>query len=121
VATNGESEHRMSNSVGLKEYFEARMLSITESNTLVHANLEKRLDSMNEFREALKDYQNTMLPRAEFEMSHRRLEEDVKSLQNYRASMEGKASTTSVMIANAIAVLAMLLSVIGLIREFMAK
>jgi len=61
--------------VSLKEYFEAKFDSLKLSTDLVRQALEKRLEGMNEFREALKDQTNKFITRVEFQLVCEKVEE----------------------------------------------
>jgi len=50
----------------INEKFTARDLALT----VALATLNKRLDGMNEFRDALKDQGNTFMPRVEYSSGH---------------------------------------------------
>lgn len=92
-----------------KDYVDARLksleLRVTErfeeikneaSATL--KSLDKRLESMNEFRAAISDQAATHITRDEYAMGHQRVIEDIKFLREARAQMEGKATTNSVLL-----------------------
>lgn len=59
--------------VSLKEYFESQINSIKEATTLARESMEKRLDGMNEFRDALKDQTSLFINRKEYEDKHKML------------------------------------------------
>jgi len=104
-----------------------------------------RLAAMNEFRASMSDIANRSATRVEFDQMRERMaqfattsdvdninerigalmdqiNEDIRSLRESRAVMEGKASQSSVMWAILIAVAGLALSAIGLIEHFsMAK
>ena len=82
----------MDNEVSLREYIEARLRELkrtidlkyqtTEKATLLATYaLEKRLESMNEFREAMKDQAQKFLTKNEFDIRHRRMEEEQELVQ----------------------------------------
>jgi hypothetical protein len=57
----------MGNEVTLKEYFDSQIKNIEKSIETAYRSMEKRLDGMNEFREALKDQSRQFVSRQEFE------------------------------------------------------
>jgi len=103
----------------LKEYVETRLEAIEKSTESAATSLEKRLDSMNEFRQQLKDQANTMLARAEFQVQHERVCEDVKGLRESRAELSGKADQSSVNWATAMAVVAIVIAAVAVVAGFM--
>jgi len=102
-----------------------RIASIRESVKVAKESMDMRLDSMNEIRGQLKDQANTFLPRVEYIGQHQALEqrfthtdEDIRGLRESRATLEGKASQSSVMVAYIIAIVGIALSIIGLFVQF---
>lgn len=96
--------------VELKEHFnqqlkdfkaleESRFQSLEKAVRLAARQMEKRLDSMNEFREQLKDQSNTFLPRDSFEAKHELIQKQVDELRMIQAEVRGKASQMSVSVA----------------------
>ena len=67
---------------------------------------------MNEFRESLKDQTAKYLPRAEYDIQHQRMIEDIKSLRESRASLEGKASQKSMFIILSISIISLIISIV---------
>lgn len=87
---NGEFD--WNDSVSLRDYFDVRLLSVERSTELALANvehatklaadsLEKRLDSMNEFRDQLKTQAGTFLTKESSESKIQILETKIESLQ----------------------------------------
>jgi len=97
-----------------KDYVDGRFKEINESRAIASASMEKRLDSMNEFRDTLRDQATSFMPRAEVEATLNRVETDVQGLRESRAVLEGKASQNSVNIALLIAVMGAVMSCGGL-------
>ena len=118
-------------------------MPMKDAVTVAHINMEKRLDGMNEFRDSLRDQNMSFVRKEEYDSGHRRLlddmkkvelnfvsqdkfdaiigrsSEDIKSLELTRAELVGKASQSSVLWAAGIAVLSIVISLIGLINNFM--
>jgi hypothetical protein len=61
------------------------------------------------------------MPRAEYEIYHRKVEEDIRMLQKYQATMEGKASQNSVNLALAISIIGTIMAFIGLVEKLLIK
>jgi hypothetical protein len=107
-------------SVTLKEHVEARLASLEKSLGVARedldvrleqarAQLEKRLEGMNEFRQVLRDQNSSFVTKSEHDIVMDRL----ISLELTRAELSGKASRTSVLVSVCIAVVGLLLSVIS--------
>lgn len=76
--------------VPLKEYIDQRMQDF-ERRLIDRFTLnDRRLDAMNEFREALKDQANRMATRVELE----KLDGDVRELQRAKANYDGRVLVT---------------------------
>jgi hypothetical protein len=54
------------------------------------ASTEKRFESVNEFRNTLKDQQNTFLPRAEYEAAHKDLFNQIGQLSSRMDKKDGE-------------------------------
>ena len=97
--TTGERDERClthRESVSLREYFDARLAAQDRATEIARLAMEKRLDGMNEFREALKDQSNRNVTKAEYDDCVRRILADVRELRESRAELAGKASQSSV-------------------------
>jgi len=94
------------------KYIDVKIESIDRSTNLAADALEKRLESMNEFRNSLKDQQSKFVTREEYALMHERLVEDVKILREAKANFEGKASMASVYLSYVIAAIALAISII---------
>ena len=82
--------------------------------------MNRRLESMNEFRDALKDQASGFLTKSEYNLIHDRVVDDIRILRESKASLEGKASQKSVNIAYIISAMSILLAVIALLHSFMS-
>jgi len=123
------SQSQLSNSeIGLKEYFEARLAALEKAIETARVGMEKRLDGMNEFRDALKD-QNARSPsREEVERridvveanmcaSVEAVEKDIKELMKFKNQMEGVASQKDVSSARGIAFAGLAIALFNLISK----
>jgi hypothetical protein len=86
--------------------------TLENSFNTANVGLEKRLEAMNEFRSQLKDQASGFFTRNEHDQFSKRIEEDIRSLRESRAQLEGKASQNSVNIAYVIAGVSMIISLI---------
>ena len=99
----------------LREYVDIRLQSIEQATTLARSSMNLRLDSMNEFRDALKDAASRQVTREELAVIVDRFRTDIDELKQYRATMDGKASQSSVNITLVIAVLSLALGAVKLL------
>jgi len=74
--------------------------------------MEKRLESMNEFRETIKDQTSRHVTKDE----HGRLITEVQALAVSAAEVRGKASQQSVIVAYIIAIIGIMVSLVGLFK-----
>lgn len=86
----------------LKEYFEQRfidqdkavqaaLLAAKEAVLKAENATEKRFESVNEFRQQLSDQTNTFLSRAEYNASHKALEDKMDALTDRFNKTEGRS------------------------------
>ena len=98
--------------VTLKEYIESRLSSIHEATTKAYDSMNRRLEGMNEFRASLRDQAAQMVTTKELNAFRDKVEADIRSLRESRATLEGKASVISVYISYALAVGSILFSIL---------
>lgn len=103
--------------VSLREYFESRIASIEKASELAAKLLEARLESMNEFRSAMKDQAGEFVSRNECEVHKQSVDSDIRSLREYKAALESKASHFYVTITLTIALLSLFLGLAGLLLK----
>jgi len=99
--------------ISLKEYFEQRFDTLEKDMNKASAQMDKRLEGMNEFRSALKDQSGKFLTKDEFNIQHLRVQDDIRILRESKATLEGKASQTSVFISYAIALISFVVAIIS--------
>jgi len=91
----------------MREYIESRIdhlrLEVRLTNELnkialikAESIMSERLDKLNGYRALLSDQNMKYMSRAEFDIIHSRLEEDVRMLRESKANLEGNASMSSV-------------------------
>ena len=102
--------------VTLKEYIETRMAALEKATCLAAEALERRLESMNEFREALKNQSGTFVTRSELDAVKDKYEGQLGSLLKSRDETAGKASQSSVNINLVLAIAALALAAIALFK-----
>ena len=99
---------------------DVRLLRETRASAEVSsAMLEKRLESMNEFRTQLKDQAGTFFTRNEHEVYMTSVDKDLRMLRESKATLEGKASQSSVNVALIISFVGIALALASMLREFM--
>jgi len=89
---------------------------------------EKRLDSMNEFRETLRDQNKTFITRADHDaliISYQKdiesLDDKISSLNEFRAELKGKASQSQLNITFIFTLISFIIGIAGLILGFFGK
>ena len=100
--------------VSLKEYFESRLAEQEKAREIAFQALDRRLESMNEFRKTISDQTNCQTTRRE----HETLQERVKQLELKGAEFQGKASQSSVNFATLVSVLGILIGIMAMIGHF---
>lgn len=66
--------------------------------TIAHSNIEKRLDTLNEFRGALSDQANTFISRAEMDLREARLSERLGAIEKYQNKALGAVALLAVLV-----------------------
>lgn len=105
--------------VSLREYFDMRLGHIESNITTAKAEMDRRLDGMNEFREQLRVQEQTYMPRKEVESSMAAVNSDIRMLRESRAVLEGKASQNSMYVSLLFAAAGLSLSIISLVMHFL--
>ena len=101
----------------LTKLFETRLISSERAIEVASGIMEKRLESMNEFRDTLKDQASTFITRTESEAKRDQIAHDVESLKRSFAMMEGKASQKTMNMTMFISITGVLMSVFGLLHD----
>ena len=99
---------------------ESQMYALDRATDLAKLGIDQRLAAMNEFRAALNDAQNRMMPRAEYAIQHERLVDDVKRLNTFKDQLVGKANQSSVNLALAGMVIGWIFAIIGILLHFIS-
>ena len=114
-------EHLETRLEALQKHTDTQLRSMDRATCLALQTMDKRLEGMNEFREALKDTTARLATRDELRMQAtrnreivERLDADINELKHYRATMEGKASQSSVNAATMLSVIGLILALISL-------
>lgn len=102
----------------LRELMLEKFSALKDSMELSRQSMEKRLEGMNEFREALKDQTAKFITRNEHEAMMNNYNKDIRELRESRAMLEGKASQSSLNIVLGVSLVAILISIIDLIIRF---
>lgn len=83
---------------------EERLIAADKAIKLAGDAMNSRLEGMNEFRETLQDQTSRFITRDEHDI----VKEELASLREFKAAVQSKASQSSVYVAWALAVLAIL-------------
>jgi hypothetical protein len=75
------SEHNLN----LKEFINEKFTNLEKQTELTRASMEKRLEGMNEFRDALRDQTSKFITRTEHEAMMHNYDKDIRELRESRA------------------------------------
>lgn len=103
--------------VSLREYLESRIAAVEKAIEVANQAMQKRLEGMNEFRDTLRDQAGRFVTRDEMYIKLDVINEQLKILQYFKASLEGKASQTQANIILFISILGLALSVASLLSK----
>jgi len=84
------------------------------------ASMDKRLDSMNEFREALKDREAVTLSRTEFDLAMKPISSDLRELRDWKNMVAGMANAEDLARVNVIAVVGIIGGLLGIVLSVIA-
>ena len=110
------NENPVKNAV-TRDLCDAKHKAIDEATRLAREIMDERLAKMNEFRDTLRDQAGKFATRDELALMMDPLRDDVRSLRETRANVEGKASQTSVIVAWVLALIGILIAIAGLVRK----
>ena len=108
-----------SSSVSWKEYVDTRLEANEQAVELARDMMTARLETMNQIREQLRDQAGTFIPRSEFAIMCKKIDDDIRFLRESRAELAGKASQEDVNRSTAIAVIGLILGILGLAISFL--
>lgn len=101
--------------VTLKEHFNRRFEDLEKMTELSRLAMEKRLDGMNEFRDALKDQSAKSPTRDEMTSEFDSIKKDIRLLISFKDTQQGRASQEDVNKANRNSFIGMSLGSISLL------
>ena len=108
--------HHTAEYVTLRDYIDKSLEARDKALEVAYNTLDRRLDGMNEFRNALRDQGFSFLSKAEYAVFKEGLEADIRSLRESRAELAGKADQKQVNIALILSVLGFVMGVISMLK-----
>jgi hypothetical protein len=110
----------------LREYIDLRFSNVEKefktyqnSNDVnlksAYSSMEKRLESMNEFRQTISDTAAKYFTKAEHEAWKEKIEQELQTLRDFKLTIDTKASSRSVTTGYILSGIALFMSFIGLI------
>lgn len=113
---NGEKKYSFNgHNVSWRDYVDLRFLENQRAIDKAERTMNSRLESMNEFRDTLKDQASKFITREETLLIIKPILDSVKTLENSKATLDGKASQSAVNFSSAISVIGMLIAIMSLI------
>ena len=114
--------------VSLKEYFSSQLCALRKqyderfrvlelSTKEAKADMDKRLEGMNEFRQQLKDQSATFIARPE----HEAVLKEIQGLRESRAELAGKADQSQVLWSLIMSVVGIVIGVIAVFVKVLVK
>jgi GAF domain-containing protein len=94
------------NLVTLKDYIDMRFHGLERATAIADEQMDRRLATMNEIRSALSDQATKFVTCSEMEAEMKVIRAELRILNDFRVSLEAKASQQSV-------ILSLLLSLVG--------
>ena len=121
IKSNIDNENiidRLNVDAGLLVLLKEKIESLEKYFVSSNHSLDKRLETMNEFRESLKDQTKNYFTRQEHELYVQSVEKDLRMLRESKATFEGKASERSVVFTMVVAIIGIVLSFASLLHTF---
>jgi len=100
-----------------KNYMDTQFDSVKQSTHLAQENIDTRLESMNEFRNSMKDQASRFITRTEYDIVCNKYDSDIRNMRETQAENRGKASQQSVYIAYLIALVGIIVAIGGIILK----
>jgi hypothetical protein len=121
-------EHLESRIEAQRDYFEAVIAALEKATAMAAGSMEKRLDGMNEFRDALKDQAARLATVSDVDLKISKATEPLcirvdqieatqKELRTFKDQLTGRASMSAVYISYGLAGISFALAVIGLLMR----
>lgn len=105
----------------LEERIKLQFFLTNEAYQLRNVQIDKRMDTMNEFRGAMEDRESSYFTRTEHEMYSKLVESDLRFLREANAKSEGKASQSSVIFALLISIVGVVTGAAGIVLRMIGK
>jgi hypothetical protein len=105
--------------ISIKEYVDALFKASETRTEQARLTMEKRLDGMNEFRDALRDQAANSPSRIEMETKFEAIEKELKTLNTFMDTVGGKANQSDVTAARLVGYIGLGVALVSLgIRLF---
>lgn len=102
----------------LKMYYDAQLDSIRESINLASKANDARLNSMNEFRQAMQDQSNKYLTMSEHDVWKEKIESEMNVLRDFRVEISAKASQRGLTWGYIVIAINMFFTIIALVLAY---
>jgi hypothetical protein len=112
VSSNAENQREI---VSLRDFVEEKFKAVDKATTLMQENIDTRMEANNQWRDESKQRTALMVTREEFMQTNARVAEDIRYLRESKATLEGKASQSSVFIGYLISAIAILISLMSMV------
>lgn len=104
----------------LEKLINSKFEHLEKTTELSRMAMEKRLDNLNQIREALRDQGTLAFTRAEHQLFKDSIDKEIGGLRESRAELAGKANQSSVNITLMVAILGLAISCANIMRFFLA-
>ena len=112
-----ESRWQGCNLFNCKEYIDARFAAQDRATELSRETMDARLETMNQFREDLRNQAMHFTTRTEVSQLFDGVVEDIRYLRESKATLEGKASQLSVNIAFLLSLAGLVIAVVAILTR----
>ena len=106
--------------VGLRHYVDARFIALQREMEKNDKVMDVRLNSMNEFRQAMQDQQNKFLTMSEHDAWKEQVENKLGELHDFKTELKAKAPTWLSVLTFATSGVALVIALLALVKEIIA-
>jgi len=104
-----------------REYYDSQHQADREALDLASKIIEQRLEVLNEWKATVTDFRSIFVTKAEWELRHGQVVEDIRAMRELQAELRGKATQTQVTWAYVFSAVATFIGLVGLVLAFIDR
>jgi len=104
-----------------REYYDNQHQADRVALDLASRIIEQRLEVLNEWKATVIDFHSIFVTKAEWELRHGQVVEDIRAMRELQAELRGKATQTQVTWAYVFSAVATFIGLVGLVLAFIDR